>query len=532
MKLNMGKPAMGPAVLAGLKAGACRWLLAAFSLAFAGAARAASPTATPLIVYCGAGLKKPVEAIAGQYRTETGVEVQLQYGGSGTLLAQIRLAKTGGLFIAADDGVLADARQHAVIREVIPLARQHPVIAVRKGNPKGIKTLADLQRAGVRVALANHEATSVGKATVAALGEDYAALAALALVTKPTVMEIANDLKLGAVDAAIIWDSTVNSFAGLEAVEAPELAARVENVSAAVLSCAPEPASALRFARYLAAPEKGGAAFKKHGFTPVPGDQWAARPGLILYSGGVNRPAIEGLLHEFADREGAELTTVFNGCGVLCATMKAMAGASHPKFPDAYYACDLCFVPPVAEHFPEAVVLTETDIGLAVPKGNPRGLHQLADLARPGLRVGICNARQSTLGYITRGLLRSVTLEAGVRKNVAVEVPTADFLVNQLRAGGLDAAIVYRVNAAPQSAHLDYLPLNLPGAKAVQPFSVRGDSPNRQLATRLLDHLRAHQARFEAAGFRWRGEAAIKSADIKIPAWLLAGEADPDRIPQ
>ena len=504
---------------------ACSVTLAAFVLS-------ASAADDPLVVYCAAGLKKPVETIAGQYRVETGVEVQLQYGGTGTLLANIRVAKKGDLFIAADDGALADARKYEVIKEVIPLARQHPVIAVRAGNPLHIQTLDDLRRDGVRVALANPEAASVGRATKAALGTNYPALAEHAVVTKPTVADIANDLKLGAVDVAIVWNSTVALFPGLEAVEAPELSARVENVSVAVLSFAQESAAALRFARYLAAPEKGGVVFKTSGLSPVTGDQWAARPELILYSGGVNRPAIEGLLREFADREGAEVTTVFNGCGVLCASMKAMAEASSPKFPDAYYACDLCFVPPVARYFPEAVVLTETGIGLAVQKGNPRQVHTLSDLAQPGLRVGVCNAQQSTLGFITRGLLRSVNLETNVQKNVVVQVPTADFLINQLRAGALDAAIVYQVNAAPQSNHLDYLELDLPGAKAVQPFSVRGDSQHRQLATRLLDSLRAHQARFETAGFRWRGESAIKSADIKVPDWLLADEADPKQASQ
>jgi len=487
-------------------------------------ATAAEPGGKTLTVYCAAGLKKPVEAIAEQYRAETGVEVQLQYGGTGTLLADIRVAKQGDLFIAADDGSLADARKFDVIREVIPLARQHPVIAVRKGNPKEIHSLANLFRDDVRVALANPEAASVGKATKAALGVNYSALAAHAVVNKPTVPEIANDLKLGAVDAAIVWDSTVNTFTGLEAVEAPELSARVENASVAVLSYAPRPTAALRFARYLAAPEKGGTLFKQCGFTPVPGDKWSARPELILYSGGVNRPAVEALLQQFSDREGADITTVINGCGILCASMKAMATASNPKFPDAYYACDLCFVPPVAKYFPDAVALTETDIGMAVQKGNPRGIHTLADLAQPGLRVGICNSQQSTLGFITRGLLRSVNLVTNVQKNVVVEVPTADFLINQLRAGALDAVVVYRVNAIAQSAHVDYLPLDMAGAKAVQPFSVRGDSEHRQLANRLLDHLRANQKYFETAGFRWRNDAAIKSAAIKVPAWLLADD--------
>lgn len=482
------------------------------------APRAEAPTLT---VYCAAGLKKPVEAVAQQYQREAGVEVRLQFGGSGTLLSQLRVAKQGDLFIAADDGSVADARKADVIREVIPLATQRPVIAVRSGNPKNIQTIADLLRADVKVALANSEAASISRVSRAVLGETWEKLSARAAVMKPTVNELAADLALGTVDAAIVWDSTVAQFKGTQAVTVPELSARSENASATVLNFCPQPAAALRFARYLSAPEKGGAIFKANGFTPAGGDKWAGQPELVLYSGGVNRPALEGLLKKFADREGVTVTTVFNGCGILCASMKTMGDASNPKFPDAYFACDLCFVPPVAHMFPEAVILTETDIGIVVRKGNPRGVKTLADLAQPDLKVGLCNAEQSTLGYMTRGMLKSSALDVSVRRNVVVETPTADLLVTQMRAGALDAAIVYRVNFNPSAEHLDYIAIQHEGAKAMQPFSVRATSPNYRLGLRLLDYLKANRESFVQAGFSWRGEEpALQSKDIVVPEWL------------
>jgi molybdate transport system substrate-binding protein len=102
----------------------------------------------------------------------------------------------------------------------------------------------------------------------------------------------------------------------------------------------------------------------------------------------VNRPAIQDLVQAFANREGITVTTVFNGCGILCAAMKTMQDSSNPKFPDVYYACDVCFVPPVAKHFPEAVLLTEAEIVIAVPKGNPKSIKTLADLAPSSPRWG------------------------------------------------------------------------------------------------------------------------------------------------
>ena len=497
-------------------------LLAALALLQRRGTTTAGPTATALTVYCAAGLKQPVEAIAAKYRAEFGVEVQLQYGPTGALISNLRVAKRGDLFIAADDGSIADARKFELVREVLPLVRQHPVIAVRAGNPKNIRALADLLRDDVKLALTNPDAASISRVSKAALGDTWAKLAARATVMKPTVTEIAADLSLGAVDAAILWDATVPQFKGLVAVEVPELKDRVENASAAVLAFCPQPAAALKFARYLAAPEQGGAVFQSHGFQLAGGDKWAEKPELILYSGGVNRLAIEKLLKQFADREGVNVTTVFNGCGVLCATMKTMDSATSPRFPDAYYACDLCFVPPVAAQFPEAFLLTETEIGIVVRKGNPKNVKTLADLAQPGLKLGLCNAEQSTLGFMTRGMLKQTGLLDSVRKNVVVEVPTADFLINQMRAGGLEAAVVYRVNAAPQAEHLEFFPIKHEGAKAIQPFAVRERSPNRQLARRLLDLLKANRGEFEAAGFQWRGnEPALKSKDIKVPEYLL-----------
>ena len=485
-------------------------------------AKANQPSAKPqLMVYCAAGLKKPVEAVADAYRKEFGVDVQLQFGGTGTLLSQIRVAKQGDLFIAADAGSVKDARKYEAVREAIPMVRQYPVIAVQDGNPKKLQSLADLMRDDVKAAVANPGAASIGKSTQAAFGDQWDKLAAKITVMKPTVTELAADLSLGTVDAAVIWNSTVPQFKGITAVRVPELDAKAEEASVTVLTACKQPQAALKFARFMTALEKGGAIFKANGFEPVQGDKWVEKPELILYSGGVNRPAIEKLLKQFADHEGVTVTTVFNGCGILCATMKTMGDASSPQYPDAYYACDICFVPPVADVFPEAVSLTETDIGIITRKGNPKGVQTLADLAQPGLKVGLCNAEQSTLGYMTKGMLKDTGLLESIRKNVVVEVPTADFLVNQMRAGALDAAIVYRVNAQPQAQHIEYLPIKHEGARAVQPFAVRKTSPNHFLGQRLLEYLQANRSTFESAGFIWNtNQSTYKSADIVVPEYL------------
>ena len=223
--------------------------LGAAAWRFRGTAKPASASPPSLTVYCAAGLKKPAEAIAAQFREETGVTVQFQYGPTGALLSQLRAAQRGDLFLAADDGAIADARKYDVIREVLPLVSQSPVIAVRAGNPKNIRAIADLLRDDVKLALTNPDSASISRVSQAVLGETWKKLAARAAMMKPAVTEVAADLSLGTVDAAILWDATVPQFKDIEAIAVPELSSHSENSSAAVLTACAQPSAALRFAR-------------------------------------------------------------------------------------------------------------------------------------------------------------------------------------------------------------------------------------------------------------------------------------------
>ena len=91
--------------------------------------------------------------------------------------------------------------------------------------------------------------------------------------------------------------------------------------------------------------------------------------------------------------------------------------------------------------------------------------------------------------------------------NLKVESSTGDLLVNQLRAGSLDATIVYASNAALAAEHLQSIPLSQPGALAIQPFAIQRDSSHRQLLARLFAALGKDEsrARFEELGFIWLG---------------------------
>lgn len=452
----------------------------------------------PLLVYCAAGLRPAVEAAAKAYDRE----VQLQYGGSQTLLANAELTRQGDLYIPADESYLALARGKGLTVESMPLARMRPVVAVPKGNPKAVRSLADLMRPEIRVAQANPDAAAIGKLVRAALDAKgaWAALQAKTLVFKPTVNEVANDLKLGTADAGFLWDATVKQYPELEALELPELAGLQSQIPVAVLKTAARPAAALRFARFLSAKDRGLKEFERFGYRPVDGDPWEEQPTLLVYAGAMLRPAIEQTIAAFERREGCTVTRVYNGCGILVAQMKA------GENPDLYFACDPSFMEQVQDRFSTPKDVSLNQLVILVPKGNPHKIRALQDLARPGLKLGVGHEKQCALGQLTQTTLIQSKIHAQVMKNVVVQTPTGDMLVNQLRAGSLDAVIAYVSNAVSAADVLEALPLDIPCAIAAQPVAIARGSAHTQLARRLQSALESAEsrARFEAEGFRWK----------------------------
>jgi molybdenum ABC transporter molybdate-binding protein len=226
-----------------------------------------------LVVYCAAGLKPAVFPLAQQFEREHGQKVQLMFGGSGTLLSNIQVARRGDLYIAADQSYIDLAAEKELIVEALPLAWQRPVILVAKGNPKNVRSLEDLQRSDVRLALGNPGAASIGRQTEkllthAGIWEQVKMQIERNGVFKPTVSDVANDVKLGAVAAGIVWDATAAQYPELETVPLPLFDAARQQISVAVLLSSRRSTAALRFARYLNSPI-GNAVFEKNGFESI-----------------------------------------------------------------------------------------------------------------------------------------------------------------------------------------------------------------------------------------------------------------------
>jgi len=134
------------------------------------------------------------------------------------------------------------------------------------------------------------------------------------------------------------------------------------------------------------------------------------------------------------------------------------------------------------------------------------GLDALKDLGKPGVKVGVGHEKQCALGALTQETLKVDGTLNDVMKNVVVQVPAGDMLINQLKAGGLDAAVAYVSNAANSGDVLEAIPVDIPCALATQPVAVSKSSPRKELARRLIAAFTSDRSkqRFLDEGFRWQ----------------------------
>lgn len=509
----------------------------------------------PLEIYCAAAMRLPIEAIASEYEKQFGQKVILHPGPSQTILFQLEQVKKGDLFLPADESYIEAATSKDLVTNINPVARMKAVLIVRPGLGRTIKTWADFIAPENKIGLANSEVTAIGKLTRQHLVK--AGLWEALHARKPTylgdVNEVGNSIanpKLGTSDVGITWDALALALQkknpDLKIVPLDELAGIQAHVKIAIAKASKQPENALRFIGFLCDRPESLDQLQKSGYTvdrgtppkvpsqavkkesgpreltvyagsidratpaklpvPAPKKESGARE-LTVYAGSMLRPAVEEALIEFEKKENCKITRVYNGCGILVTQMKA------GQMPDVYFACDTSFMLQVKDKFEEATNVSNNQLVIAVKKGNPHQVTKLLDLGKQGLRVGVGHEHQCALGALTKETFIRSGVYAKVMKNVVVQSPTGDFLVNQLRVGALDVVVAYRSNVLPYEKDIEGIPITgIPCATPSQPLAVSKSSTHPELSRRLMEFLQTEESRrrFEESGFGWELKVADK----------------------
>jgi len=230
-----------------------------------------TPESDGIFLYCGAGLRPAVDDLRREFTRRTGIPVQVSYAGSGCLLSMLTFARSGDLYMPGERYYTQQAKAAGHITEDHAVARFVPVVMVRKGNPKHIRSLADLARSDVRVGIGQQQAVACGRVAQkllekAGLWQEVRKNIAARGAYTGTAVELTNAIVLNALDAAINWDAM--AFLARDKVEVLVIP-RQKNIEVeiplAVLNWSKHKEEAQAFIDYVKS-AKGKSTFDKHGY--------------------------------------------------------------------------------------------------------------------------------------------------------------------------------------------------------------------------------------------------------------------------
>lgn len=222
-----------------------------------------APSTAPIRVFAAASLTASFQAIAAAFEQQhPGQKVELHFAGSPQLALQLCEGAAADVFAAADQPNMQKVVDGGVTAAApVEFARNELAIAVRAGNPKGVRGLGDLARAELKVVLCAPDVPA-GKYARQALAAQQ--LTVRSVSDEPSVKAVVGKVQLGEVDAGVVY-ATDTKVDGVEGVAIPSAQNVVASYPIAVLARGGNRAGGEALVAFVRS-EAGRALLRQHGF--------------------------------------------------------------------------------------------------------------------------------------------------------------------------------------------------------------------------------------------------------------------------
>ncbi|WP_206785252.1 molybdate ABC transporter substrate-binding protein [Amycolatopsis sp. MtRt-6] len=191
-----------------------------------GAAKAGGGTLT---VFAAASLTESFTALGKAFEAKhPGVTVKFSFAGSSTLVQQLTNGAKADVFAAADQATMDKAAEDGVVDgQPAVFATNKLAIAVAPGNPKNIRTFADLNKAGLNVI------TCAPQVPCGAATKKVETATGVTLKPKSEeqdVKQVLNKVASGDADAGLVYVTDTTSAAGkVDKVDFPQAAQAINS---------------------------------------------------------------------------------------------------------------------------------------------------------------------------------------------------------------------------------------------------------------------------------------------------------------
>lgn len=230
-----------------------------------------------LEVFVGSASQPATEEAASRFEEQTGIRINLHFGGSGRMLSEMKLSGRGDLYFPGSSDYMELAKKEKLVRPETERIVVYLILAINvpKGNPKGIRSLEDLARPGIRVGIARPDTVCVGLYAVQALEKSGLSQKVRRNIKTqtPSCTKTAQVVSLNLVDAILGW--RVFAYWNPEKIETvllrPDQIPRIGYIPIAVSSFSKNPERAQSFIDFLLS-DTGRAIFRRWNYLVTEGE--------------------------------------------------------------------------------------------------------------------------------------------------------------------------------------------------------------------------------------------------------------------
>jgi len=179
------------------------------------------------------------------------------------------------------------------------------------------------------------------------------------------------------------------------------------------------------------------------GSKTLPSSNPAEVKELFILCGAANKPAMEEIASAFEKERGVKITMTFGGSGTLLSQceLSRKGDIYLPGSPDYII---------IGENKKLLIPHSDTIVcylipAIIVPKGNPKQIHTLEDLAKPGVKVGVGNPETVCLGLYGIELLEYNHLLERVMPNIVTFGESCEKSANLAAMRQCDAILGWKV---------------------------------------------------------------------------------------
>ena len=246
-------------------------------------------------------------------------------------------------------------------------------------------------------------------------------------------------------------------------------------------------------------------------------------PTLTVFAGSASQPVMQELAREYRKQTGTDIELIFGGSGFVLNQMQLVGRG------DIYMPGSSDFM---AKAVQSGLVKKESirTVAYLVPAinvkpGNPEKITSLADLSRPGLRIGIARPEQVCLGLYAIELLENNGLLESVMPNIVATFENCAKTASAIAITDLDAVIGWREfeNWEPQRIESVLIgkPETVPRIGAI-PIAVTTRTKDPTLANTFIDFVCSAKGKefFQKRGYLTSESNALKFA----PQAQIGGE--------